>query len=386
MYDLAIVGAGPAGSTLARLLAPRYRVLLIDRRRLDEPVGPAGRIPAAAAKSCGGLIAPAAQKVLARQGLGVPREVLAGPQLFAVRTVDLPSGLEGLYPRHYLNVDRERFDRWLVSLVPEDVDRALGRSLIALEREPDAARGATDSPGFVLRFRPQLGAPSTARARMVVGADGAASLVRRSLFGAHAAPARYVAIQGEFATTPQADPHYGSAFDPELTDFYGWTIPKGDTVLVGLAAPVGAGDAAGRFDAFVDRARRAGFAIGAERSRSAAAIARPTHPGQLLAGRGDAVLVGEAGGFLSPSSAEGISYALRTAEALARSLEPGLEGAAARYADRVRPIAADITLRMGKARAICTPATRRFLLRTGLDAVGDERAWGLPGLLRPLAE
>ena len=35
MFDIAIIGAGPAGSTLARLVADRYRVLLIDKRQLD---------------------------------------------------------------------------------------------------------------------------------------------------------------------------------------------------------------------------------------------------------------------------------------------------------------------------------------------------------------
>jgi flavin-dependent dehydrogenase len=35
MYDIAIIGAGPAGSTLARLVAERYRVLLVDKRQLD---------------------------------------------------------------------------------------------------------------------------------------------------------------------------------------------------------------------------------------------------------------------------------------------------------------------------------------------------------------
>ena len=35
MYEIAMIGAGPAGSTLARLVADRYRVLLVDKRQLD---------------------------------------------------------------------------------------------------------------------------------------------------------------------------------------------------------------------------------------------------------------------------------------------------------------------------------------------------------------
>ena len=36
MYDVAIIGAGPAGATLARLISDRYRVLLVDKRQFTE--------------------------------------------------------------------------------------------------------------------------------------------------------------------------------------------------------------------------------------------------------------------------------------------------------------------------------------------------------------
>ena len=31
MYDVAIIGAGPAGTTLARLIGDQYKVLLIEK-------------------------------------------------------------------------------------------------------------------------------------------------------------------------------------------------------------------------------------------------------------------------------------------------------------------------------------------------------------------
>ena len=36
MYDVAIIGAGPAGATLARLIGGRYKVLLIEKRQLPD--------------------------------------------------------------------------------------------------------------------------------------------------------------------------------------------------------------------------------------------------------------------------------------------------------------------------------------------------------------
>jgi hypothetical protein len=75
-----------------------------------------------AGKCCGGFIAPDAQLILARFGLGIPKSVLLSPQLFAVRTIDFDNSLERYYQRHYINIDREEFDKWLISIVNKNVD------------------------------------------------------------------------------------------------------------------------------------------------------------------------------------------------------------------------------------------------------------------------
>jgi geranylgeranyl diphosphate/geranylgeranyl-bacteriochlorophyllide a reductase len=358
MYDIAIVGAGPAGATVARLLSKRYRVLLVDRRRLDlEPRADL------LAKPCGGLLAPAAQRELARQGLGVDASVIAGPQLFAVRTVDLAAGIERLYQRFYVNVDREAFDRWLVSLVPDRVERCFGWSLKALEADAEAP---------TLRFTTAEGGQASVRAQLVIGADGAGSAVRRFAYGAEPWPQRYSAIQAVFDVA-HGDPFYGAVFDETLTDFYGWTIPKGATLHVGAAFPAGAG-AQPRFDTFVARLRDAGFRFGRELSRTAAPIARPMRPDHLFAGVGRTLLVGEAAGFISPSSAEGISYALRSAAYLADAIEPGIEGAGRRYASGALPLAINVGVKAAKGSAIYGAAMRRLVMRSGLGALPTGRS------------
>ena len=361
MYDIAIIGAGPAGSTLARMLSAEYRVLLVDRRRLDLEPG-RSRLE----KPCGGLLAPAAQRELARQGLGVPTSVIAGPQLFAVRTVDLAARLERLYQRFYVNVDREAFDRWLVSLIPDSVERCWGWSLSAIEEDPEAP---------TLHFRTAEDGRACVRARLVVGADGASSTLRRLVYPMEPAPARYSAIQATFDLSA-SEPFYGAIFDERLTDFYGWTIPKAGTMVVGGAFPVGPGTMA-RFDELVARLREVGFRFGREANRTAAAISRPTRPGQLLAGRGRVLLVGEAAGFISPSSAEGISYALRSGSDLAGALRGGIEAPAERYIAAARPLALRVGMKAAKSGAIYGPATRRFIMRSGLGAI-PQRAGSAP--------
>lgn len=115
IYDVAVIGGGPAGATFATELsasAADTKILLVDG-------GSAGHI-----KVCGGLLAPDAQKVLAKMNITLPNSVLADPQIFAVETVDLVSRCVRFYQRHYLNMDREAFDKWLLSNVPCTVDVA----------------------------------------------------------------------------------------------------------------------------------------------------------------------------------------------------------------------------------------------------------------------
>ena len=89
-YGVVIVGAGPAGATLARLLAGSgRRILLVDQRRLA--VDP-GHGEVVVGKCCGGLLAPDAQAMMSRLALGLPCELLGGPQLFAVHAMDLIRG------------------------------------------------------------------------------------------------------------------------------------------------------------------------------------------------------------------------------------------------------------------------------------------------------
>jgi flavin-dependent dehydrogenase len=357
MYDVAIIGAGPAGATAARLLSARYRVLLVDRRAADSDTP----------KLCGGLLATAAQRELARQGLGVPSEVLQGPQLFAVRALDRAAGLERLYQRHYTNVDRGAFDRWLCDLVPSRVDRREGWALTELTKGVD---------GVMLGFETPGGSKASALARLVVGADGANSTVRRLAFADAGAPA-YRAIQATY-DAGGSEAHYGAFFDSALTDYYGWTVPKGDKLIVGLAVPAGT-QAIARFEAFATALRREGVAHGAELARASAPILRPARPYHLRLGAGRIALLGEAAGLISPSSAEGISYALRTGAILAEAAASGLEGAVTRYRDAALPVALEVVGKMAKARVIHGAAVRRAVMWSGVSALRTDRVAGLGG-------
>jgi len=220
MFDIAIIGAGPAGATLARLTGNSNKVLLIDKKQLtmtpEEDFGHA--------KCCGGLLAPDAQEMLAVLGLGLPQHVLVGPQLFVVRTIDLQNAIERYYQRFYINIDRGKFDRWLLSLLPASVDVRLGSLCKSFEKS---------NGSFQLKLF-QNGKEYVEHAKILIGADGALSMVRRQAFPHHPFPKKYIAVQ-EWFETERVLPYFTTIFDREITDFYSWTIPKENFLLVGAA-------------------------------------------------------------------------------------------------------------------------------------------------------
>jgi flavin-dependent dehydrogenase len=160
MYDIAIIGLGPAGATLARLLDKKYKVIAIDKK--DKKNG----------KCCGGLLSPDAQKILAQFDICLPNDVLVNPQIFSVKTIDMDNHITKFYQRFYLNMDRTKFDNFLISLIPCNI-----------EIFRDSICKKIDFIDDIYRFTfKSKGVERTEEARIVVGADGANSIVRNTFY------------------------------------------------------------------------------------------------------------------------------------------------------------------------------------------------------------
>ena len=352
MYDIVIVGAGPAGSTLARLIADKYTILLIDKRDLENE-NPSNL----ANKCCGGLLAPDAQEMIAKLGLGIPKDILVDPQLFAVRTIDLTNNLERLYQRFYFNMDRDKFDRWLVSMLPAGVDKRFNSFF----------KDCTEIPGgYEIRYICN-GQEISAKTRVIVGADGALSKLRKFISKDINIPEKYISIQ-EWFESPDCIPYFTAIFDEEISDFYSWVIPKENYLLLGAALRPRE-NTREKYNLLKTKLTQIGFNFHSKIKTEGAYIYRPKKVSQFYVGRDGIALVGEAAGAISPSSAEGISYALKSALYLAQSLEDGIDGFLDRYKQKVTNIKLNLLIKNLKSPSMYNPFIRQLAMKSGIQSI-----------------
>ncbi|MBQ7604518.1 MAG: FAD-binding protein [Clostridia bacterium] len=357
IYDVVIIGAGPGGAFAAKRLRDHGfdgSVLLVD--------GSFGR-----GKTCGGLLSPDAQRLLASYGLTLPNPVLSDPQIFAVETADLKSGDRRLYQRSYLNMDRRRFDDWMNSMVPDSVDRADARCVDI---------GRSDDGFYVILM--SGGVKSTVRAGRVVGADGGGSVVRRKLFPEKRRITKYVSIQQHFEGASGVFPPYACIFDPVTSDSCSWLILKDGKTIFGGAFPK-----RGCRAAFEKQKKRLcefyGAALGRPVLTEACLLCSPRRAGDIITGKDGAYLIGEAAGFISPSSFEGISCAIFSADSLALALSRGgdNEKISRTYASLTSSLKRKITLKTAKRGVLFSPFLRGIIMKSGITSVspkGDERS------------
>lgn len=342
LYDFAIVGGGPAGATLARMLAPKYRVALIDRK------GPSQQ------KCCGGLLAPDAQKTMAAMGLGLPAEILDGSQLFGVRVVDVDGGVSAHYQRFYLNMNRGRFDDYLRSLIPGSV---------AVFPQSICVGGRLDGARWTVNCR-RDGRDFAVQARYLVGADGGAGRVRGLL--ADNGQDRIYASHQKFFEEKHDEAVYTALFDSRISDFYHWVIPKEGYSIVGVTVPGGQSARKG-MDCLLGTLKDLGMPYGRCLHEEGTILRRPRWLRGICLGDEKLFLLGEAAGLISPSSAEGISYALRSALCLGQVLldcrEDDWAGA---YRRAVRGLERNILGKTLKLPAMYNPWLRRLAVRSGL--------------------
>jgi flavin-dependent dehydrogenase len=350
-YDIVIVGAGPAGANLARMIdSARYRVLLLDASSLRPKV-------------CAGLLSPDAQRLLARYDIRLPSSLFVKPQLSSVRVVDLDCRYIRHYRRAYLNVDRAAFDRYLLDLVPFSVD-LLSARCTHIEKTDGIYR---------LHLHDADGQKAQVRTRYIVGADGASSIVRSSLF-TNQTIQKYVSIQQWFPAE-EINPYYSCVFDSTTSESCSWIFFKnGQLIFGGAFAPRGCRAAFEKQKRkLIERGIVPAGIFSHPLKTEACRVSRPHMGKGVFHGADGAYLIGEAAGFISPSSFEGISYALSSGEALAMAFNQknGQTAVLRVYRRRTLGLSLKIKAKCLKRPFMYVPFWRKIILKTGLGATGQ---------------
>jgi geranylgeranyl reductase family protein len=300
-YDVAVVGAGPAGAAAA-LAACRAgaRVLLLDRATFPRD------------KTCGDGIAADAVDVLA--GLGVPGVTDGYPANDGLRLVG-PGGavVARALPRPAYTVPRRVFDARLV-----DAAVRAGADL----RRHTVRRITEDAAGVRVDDRYAAG--------VVIGADGAGSVVRR-LLGHPVNPDGHlaVAIRGY---APSAGTEQIIVTTSARWPAYAWSFPIGDgTANVGYGEVLRGAPLTRAY--LMDRLTQ--LLPGSEPT-GVRGHHLPLSTHRPAAARGRVLLAGDALSLINPFTGEGIFYAVLSGALAGAAAAAGPEGVAGRYRRALR--------------------------------------------------
>ncbi|MBI2965082.1 MAG: NAD(P)/FAD-dependent oxidoreductase [Chloroflexi bacterium] len=297
IYDVIVVGAGPAGSTAARECAARgLKTLIVDKAAFprDKPCG--GGLMVRTAREMNLDITPVVERTIS-----TARMVRRSGRVDSV-TSDVPL---------CLMTQRLRLDAFLVERAQEAGASLREKTAIrGIEQGIDLAEIASDSEPL--------------SARVVIGADGANGTTAR-MAGMRPDMMQAVALEANIRPAGGVPPDWetaGGVYSIGCPGGYGWIFPKGDHLNVGVAGWAHVAPTLRR--RLHELTATYGFAPSSLQTTRGHHIPFRRAGSPLVSGR--IMLVGDAGGLADPLTGDGIYSAVVSGRAASVSAFEFLAG------------------------------------------------------------
>ena len=320
MYDVIVVGGGPGGSAAAKRCAQGgLKTLLLERKKLPRD------------KVCSGMVmGPWAHDIIQQEFGPIPRQVLVDPHYLSGHMIHVPGVQPQVIACKTPLAWRKDLDFWMIQIAQEKGVEIWDRAKVIQVNQTAGVCTVTTS---------QSKTPQELKSRFVIGADGGASAVRKSLFPL---------LEVQYSV-PMRECYEG-ALDLEK-DYFHWFFPKyrsrprfglnhkSDCFLI-----EGSGIKLLRSD--IDKTLSiCGFDPGRKPLWKDGCLIPRLHEslikGSFSPAKGNILLIGDAAGLLFPITFEGIGTALKSgvlaADSVVRSVKEGTE-VAGTYLQKIKSI------------------------------------------------
>ena len=303
MYDVVVVGAGPAGATAGRSCACQgLRTVIVEKHKLPRKKVCAGGVTL---KSIRIIDKPIPSSVVEAQILGYDF-ISPSMKVARVRSAE-PIGI---------TVFRDKFDKFLTDHASSSGCKLLqGKAVVDVKVEEDLVKCRLSS-GQVLK------------AHIAIDASGVAGVVARKTGMAHRPKIVLLGFEKELKLGKNKLCRH---FDPNILEFYfskgpmgyGWVFPKSKSVSIGFTTeadkPPSPYDGSMRFCHMLSRLKKLDFTM---KPFNTIAIPFAVDPMNAVADR--VILTGDAAGFVDPMTGEGIYYAMKSGNLAAKAASSAL--------------------------------------------------------------
>lgn len=292
MFDVAVVGAGPAGSAAATILVNNgFKVAILEKEKLPRE------------KICGGAVSVQCTKMLKKLGVDINKVSLQNYDGFCVSYGAITAKCD-IGTKMGWGVYRKDFDYLLLKNAVDSGVKVYSRKV----------RGFRDNGSFVEIFTNQ----GTIKAKLLLGADGVRSTIRKNLGINYDKTKLGFCLEAEIKTSPAKIDQFNNMLKLDFSYFkkgYAWAFPKksGGTVNVGIGGYLEAvqNNEPKIKDLLIEYIKDLDISNDFDNINIKGALL-PFGGSVDIFGKGNVILLGDAAGLVSPLSGEGIAYALES--------------------------------------------------------------------------